>query len=112
MIPKDYDWDTNPLMLVKESVEESEIAHQQHMGMIEPEPLYQDGKKFEVSYEASGLVLCRDVTPDTKVTVSIIKFVKPYTAFIMNLRDPMPAPKKLKVNPSSNSAFNLLRKSK
>lgn len=99
MIPKDYDWDTNPLMLVKESVEESEIAHQQHMGMIEPEPLYQDGKKFEVSYEASGLILCRDVTPD-------------YTAFIMNLRDPMPAPKKLKVNPSSNLAFNLLRKSK
>jgi hypothetical protein len=84
----------------------NEAGEQKHMRFIDADPLYQNGGKFEVAYEPSGLVTCKTievpVTPVTHKTTS-------YTSFIMSLPDSIPTAT-LKINPASNLAKNPVKK--
>lgn len=100
------DWDGEP---EPESPEKpvSEDAAQERMRFVDADPLYQNGGKFEVAYEPSGLIMCKTIEV---AVVPVTKKAAPYTTFIMSLPDPVPAAKTLKVNPASNLAKNLVRK--
>ena len=87
----------------------SEEATPKHMRLVDVDPHYANDRKYLVTYEASGLVTLKDITPPPD-SQPLPKVTPKYGSYAIGSTDWQHASTTVKINPGSNFAKKLVKK--